>query len=657
MSVKKYLKQLIVGHALDPLAADTRRRTSMIALVAWIGLGADGLSSTSYGPEQAFVALGEHTFLGFYLALATFATVFIISLAYNQVIELFPSGGGGYKVATQLLSPRAGLISGSALLVDYVLTVAISIASGTDAMFSLLPLSWQDYKVHTEVGLLLLLLTLNLRGIKASALLLLPIFAGFLISHTVLIVYGINAHADQLPDLFTATIAETRTLTQELGWVFVAALFLKAYSLGGGTYTGLEAVSNNVNMLVEPRVRNGKATMAYMAVSLAFTAGGIILLYLLWASEPVAGQTLNAVVFQSILSSWHIGDSVAEQTVLWLVLALEAALLMVAANTGLLGGPAVLANMAVDSWVPRHFRSLSTRLVTQNGVVLMSLAALAILLWSGGDVGVLVVLYSINVFLTFTLTLAGLVRYWWRNRLDEEHWLRRLLLALGGCLVTSFILLVTTVEKFAEGGWMTVLITSAVVIVCLRVRDHYDRARRELERLDAQLAPSLGPEDDNEPRCPPLDRDAPTAVFLIGKNRGIGMHALLWVYRMFPGHFRNFVFLSVGEVDSQSYNGEGALRSLRYRIENSLHYFVRVCARRGLAAETRAAFGADPLDELEQLAAQVMDDYPNSVCFASKLIFRSDDWLTPWLHNQTALTMQRRLFLRDRQMVIVPLKV
>ena len=159
--------------------------------LAWVGLGADGLSSSCYGPEEAFLALGSHTHLGLYLAVATAVTVFIISLAYNQVIELFPNGGGGYKVATNLLGPHAGLVSGAALIVDYVLTIAISIASGVDALFSLLPLSAHSLQDGVELeSRSSLLIVLNLRGMKEAIKFLLPIFLGFVIMHVLLIVYG-----------------------------------------------------------------------------------------------------------------------------------------------------------------------------------------------------------------------------------------------------------------------------------------------------------------------------------------------------------------------------------------------------------------------------------------------------------------------------------
>jgi amino acid transporter len=649
------LREVVLGKARDPLSAETRHSIALIAFFAWVGLGADGLSSSCYGPEEAYLALGEHTHLGLYLAAATVITVFIISLAYNQVVELFPTGGGGYRVASQLVGPKAGLVSGAALIVDYVLTIAISIASGADAVFSLLPVSWQDWKVATGGVAVVGLIVLNLRGMKEAIKVLLPIFIGFVIVHTVLIVYGIYAHAERLPLLLPETMVETRALAQQMGWISVAAMLLFAYSHGGGTYTGLEAVSNNVHTLAEPRVQTGKWTMFYMAVSLAFTAGGILVLYLLWDASAAQGQTLNAVVFDSIIHNFDFGSALANHSALVVVLALEAGLLFVAANTGFLGGPAVLANMAADSWVPRQFRQLSSRLVTQNGVLLMGIAALGVLVWSRGSVALLVVLYSINVFLTFSIALWGLCIYWWGNRRGNAPWKRRLLLSGLGVLVTTSILLVLIVGKFDEGGWVTLIITGAVIALCLTIRWHYEDTRAQLRKIDSLFATRGGIEDSRNP--PLLDPQKPTAVFFVGKNRGVSMHALLWVRRLFGEHFKNYIFLSAGEVDAQSYNGPGALRTLQYEIENSLRYYVNFCHAHGLAAKSQCAFGTDPVAELTRLAEETLKEFPSGVCFASKLIFAHDNFFTRWLHNQTALALQQKLHLQGIQVVILPMKV
>lgn len=655
MAIVKTLRRLITGAPLDPMDPETRKHIALIAFFAWVGLGADGLSSSCYGPEEAYLALGGHTSFGLYLAVAIAITVFIISLAYNQVIELFPNGGGGYKVATNLIGPYAGLVSGAALIVDYALTIAISVASGADALFSLLPLGLHPFKIPFECVMMGLLVMLNLRGMKEAIKVLLPIFLGFVVIHVFLIGYGIYAHAERLPALIPDTIGDTAALARDSGWMFVVSTMLLAYSQGGGTYTGLEAVSNNVNTLAEPRVATGKWTMFYMATSLAFTAGGIMLLYLLWDAAQIPGQTLNAVVFKSIIEHLDLGGALASHSGLLVVLTLEAGLLFVAANTGFLGGPAVLSNMAADSWVPRQFRQLSSRLVTQNGIMLMGISALTVLVWSNGSVRLLVVLYSINVFLTFSISLFGLCIYWWRNRRDKHNWLRRLLLSLLGLAVTSSILLVLVVEKFGTGGWVTIVITGLVIALCLAIRRHYNETREQLRKIDELFAaPAVVPDVANPPT---LDLLAPTAVFFVGKNRGIGMHALLWVQRLFPGHFKNFVFLSVGEVDAQSYGGRGALRTLQYTLENSLRYYVNFCHSHGFAATSYIGFDTDPVEELSKLTEIVAKDYPNNMCFASKLIFAHDNLFTRSLHNETALSMQQRLHLKGMQMVILPMRV
>lgn len=647
------VRDLVLGRALDPLKSETRHSLALVAFLAWVGLGADGLSSSAYGPEEAFKALGVHTHFGLYLAIATAVTVFIISLAYNQIIELFPTGGGGYRVATSLIGPYAGLTAGAALIVDYVLTIAISIASGTDAMFSLLPVGWQPAKLYVELLLAAVLIILNLRGMSESIKILLPIFLTFVATHVVLIVYGILNHASGLPSLIPDTLAETGKLAGETSWVFVAALFLKAYSLGGGTYTGIEAVSNNVQSLKEPRVRTGKLTMLYMAASLAFTAGGIILLYLLWHAQPVEGSTLNAVVFSSILSEMGFTGS-GTAIALIVVLAAEAGLLFVAANTGFLGGPAVLANMATDSWMPHKFRYLSTRLVTQNGIVLMGIAAIAILVLSHGAVEFLVVLYSINVFLTFSLSLTGLCIYWIKHRRDDARWMRRLALSAIGLVVTVSILVVTTIAKFNEGGWITVVITGAVIAGCIFVRRHYADTKDRIRAVDAVFANTP---NGSETRFPELDPEAPTGVFIVGTSRGGGLHALLWVQRMFPGHFRNFLFIMARTVDSQAYGGVESIQQMKEEGSASLSYFVDFCHSHGLASTSYLGFGTDAVESIAEISDRVRCEFPSAIFFTSKLITETENFMTRLLHNQAALALQRRLHLEGIQMVILPMKI
>ncbi len=644
------MKHYVIGDPLNPFNPNILRHVSLVAFLAWIGLGADGLSSSCYGPEEAFIALGHNSHLALYIAFATAITVFIISLGYNQVIELFPSGGGGYKVATQLLGSHIGLLSGAALIVDYVLTIAVSVASGTDAFFSMLPKSFLPYKLFAEAMVLILLMIVNFRGMKESIKLLLPIFLGFVIIHFGLIVYGIAAHSKGLIAIIPDTLNETKSLAAAIGWLPLLAIMLHAYSLGSGTYTGLEAVSNNVNKLSEPRVRTGKWTMFYMAVSLSFTAGGIILLYLLWNATPTPGQTLNAVVFHSILGNSPFGKSL-----LFITLILEAGLLFVAANTGFLAGPSVLANMAVDSWIPNRFRHLSTRLVIQNGLILFGISALLILLWSHGRVSLLVILYSINVFITFSLSLLGLSVFWAKHRSKASpNWKMRLAFSIFAFLITSSILCVTLSTKFESGGWVTVLITCAVIGLCLLIKKHYISVNKKLAALDAQLRQPIT-ERPSTAIIP--DPHQPTAVIFVGKSFGVGMHTLLCISRIFPRYFKNFVFVSVGIVDVASFTAEKKLEQMKQEVNDTLEYFVDYCEQYGMAAESYSDFGTDTVEKLTHLSEIVAEKYPNCIFFASKLIFEHDNWITRILHNETPTTLQRHLHLQGKELMILPMKI
>jgi hypothetical protein len=433
----------------------------------------------------------------------------------------------------------------------------------------------------------------------------------------------------------------------------MAAFLLLAYAQGGGTYTGLEAVSNNVNVLAEPREHTGKLTMLFMALSLAFTAGGIILVYLLWHVAPVEGRTYNAIAFGAVLHAMGFDTPAANQWALLVVLGFEAGLLFVAANTGFLGGPAVLSNMAADSWVPHKFRYLSTRLVTENGIVVMGLAALGILWWTAGSVTLLVVLYSISVFLTFSISLLGLATYWWRQR-ARKAWFGRLVLSLLGFIVCAVILSLLAVERLEQGGWAAFAIIGAIVLICVAVRRHYEWTKTALRQIDEQFE---GVPFGSVAEPPPLVPEAPTAVFLVGSSRGGGLHALLWVQRMFPGHFRNFVFINSRTVDARSYGGAEDMEAMKVEANVALKFFVNFCHSNGLAAKSYLSFGTDPIDGFAELAAQVRADFPNSIFFTSKLIFKRDNWFISLLHNQAALVLQERLHAAGLQMVILPMKV
>src|SRR5439155_93825 len=296
---------------------------------------------------------------------------------------------------------------------------------GCDAIFSFLPPQAMAWKLVAEFAVVTWLILLNLRGVKESVLVLTPIFLGFIVSHIALIAYGVLIHGARLGSLLTDTARDTHAATSQLGLVGVGIIFLRAFSLGGGTFTGIEAVSNGVGILSEPRVHTGKRTMLYMASSLAFTAGGILVCYLLNNVQYQEGKTLNASLWELLTRGWRLGGWNLSPAVVGFTLVSEGALLFVAAQTGFLDGPRTLAAMATDQWVPKRFNHLSERLVTQNGIIAMGVAASAVLLYTKGALDLLVVMYSINVFLTFTLSQFGMARHWLEVRRQEGHWRRR----------------------------------------------------------------------------------------------------------------------------------------------------------------------------------------------------------------------------------------
>jgi amino acid transporter len=651
------LKQIVVGKPRDPLDPRVFHAISLVAFLAWVGLGADGLSSSSYGPEAAFKALGEHTYLAVFLVLMTAATVFIISFAYSLLIEHFPGGGGGYLVATKLLGARFGVVSGCALIVDYVLTITVSVATGCDAIFSFLPASWVHVKLETEVVVLVFLIVLNLRGVKESVTFLVPIFLVFVVTHLVLISYGVLSHLTGLPEIVHGAATEAKRSASAIGLIPTLFILLRAYSLGGGTYTGIEAVSNGVQILREPRVPNAKRTMLYMALSLAFTAGGILFCYMLIHAKPVEGKTLNAVLAEGLFGPWSLGGVPIGRYLVVITLVSEGALLFVAAQTGFLDGPRILANMAVDSWVPRRFAQLSDRLVTNNGIFLMGVGSIAVLLYSKGQSDLLVLMYSINVFLTFTLTEAGMSRYWIRTRHDPAHknWRRNLAIHGTGLTMCLSILIVSIVEKFTEGGWLTVVVTSSFVATAFLIKRHYERVRTQLRRLDQTLL--------NIPVRPhpeaggPLTKEEPVAVVLVNGFSGIGVHTLLSIQKIFPHQYRNYLFLSVAVIDSASFKGAAEVAALQQRTVEDLEKYVAFTRQLGFRADYRFAVGTEAVEHVVELCEKVQHEFSRSVFFLGQLVFENDKFYYRILHNETAFAIQRRLQFAGLQAVVLPIRV
>lgn len=656
-SFGKRIKNIIIGKSRNPRESGIFHKLTLIAFFAWIGLGADGLSSSCYGPQEAFLALGGHPYLSIFVALGTVLTIFIICACYSQIVELFPTGGGGYLVASKLLSPTLGMVSGCALLIDYVLTITVSVASGADAIFSLLPMEWHSYRLLFAVAILFILALLNMRGVKESVLLLMPIFLTFLITHVFIIVYALLKHMPNAAVLVSATKGDINNSVSQFGIWGTIFLILRAYSMGAGTYTGIEAVSNGIPILREPKAQTARYTMRYMAISLSFVVLGLMLGYIFYNLQIQPGKTLNAILFEQATVAWPGKSGI---TFILIALFSEAMLLFVAAQAGLIAGPRVLANMSLDRWFPTKFSMLSDRLVIQNGVLIMSGLSLAIMFFTRGSVKLLIVLYSINVFITFCLSQLGMVRHWWNFRFKLKHWRKRLIIAAVGLTLCSFILLSMIIVKFNEGGWITLLLTAGLIILAVLIKRHYYYSAQLLHRLNNLVAVVEKTEANGKNGTASLsnfDPKAKTAVLLVNGFNGMGLHTLFGVIRLFGSIYKNFIFVQIGVVDVGNFKGAQEVQNLEAEAQKDVKRYVKFMNKQGFYAEGIYKIGVDVIDEVEKCAPEILERFPNSVFFGGQLIFPKDSFVLRLLHNHTVFALQKRLYRQGIPFVILPIRV
>ncbi|MCX6666058.1 MAG: APC family permease [Euryarchaeota archaeon] len=661
------VRDKVLGNPRDIRDPTIFHKISLIALLSWIGLGADGLSSSSYGPEEAYRVLikdGNFAYLAIFLALATAITVFIISFTYSKLIEQFPHGGGGYMVASRSLGKTAGLVSGSALLVDYVLTIAVSIAASGEAIFSFLPNELHIYKYSFELLMILFLILINIRGIKESVIALIPIFLLFLVTHALLLGYGLLSQAPHITTQINTVNTSFQHDLSTVGMLGILAIFLRAFSLGAGTYTGIEAVSNGLPVMREPKVKTAKKTMMYMAISLAVVAGVLYICYFFIDVKPVVGQTLNATLANKLFSGWPYGDVIA-----FVIIFSEGALLLVAAQTGFIGGPRVMANMAIDSWFPKKFAALSERLTMRNGVLVMGIAAAILIsvaelsanmLSTDGNIvrpiAILVIMYSINVFLTFSLAQLGMAKLSINNRKKKKGWMRNLFIFIIGFLVCFFILIVTIYEKFEAGGWLTLFITSFVVFICYFIHKHYAKVQKAMKKFDEVLLLSNIHLAD-QPNREPVNPKNQTAVMLVNGYNGFGVNTFLSITRNFPKLYKNIIFVSVAEIDSGTFKGVEELESLEHSVRAALEKYTELARKLGFAADYRMDIGTDVVETASNLCESIAEEFPKVTFFTGKLVFRHDTLFHKVLHNETALAIQRRLQWNGFMTVILPVRV
>ena len=654
-------KNIFIGRAKAIQDKSIFHKLSLVAFFAWIGLGADGITSSCYGPEEAFRNLQGHSMLAIFVGLGTVFTIFIISTSYGQIIKLFPHGGGGYLVGSKLLSPTVGMISGCALIIDYVLTITISVSSGSDALFSFFPESMQVYKLGVAVGGVCLLILLNLRGVKESVVSLTPIFVVFMASHIFIIIYAIAIKAGDFQAVSIETSNQVHSSISQLGIWGTLFIILKAYSMGAGTFTGIEAVSNGMPILREPKVKTANKTMVLMAVSLSFLVMGLMVAYALYNVQISPTKTLNAVLFDNVTAHWSPFWS---RSFILTTLFSEAALLFVAAQTGFIDGPRIMANMAIDKWFPKKFASLSDRLVTMNGVLLMGVSAIVLMALSRGSVALLVVLYSINVFITFSISQLGMVRHWWIERGKLPHWRKKLSINGIGFILTTFILISVTIIKFGEGGWITLVITGLFILMAVNIKRHYFKTTVRLSKVrQSALAevheafshiPNI---DHHDPAPVKFNPEAKTAIILVSGFGGTGLYTYLRINENFKGIYQNFIFIRIGVINSKIYRGSEELEHFKHSVKQDGAKYVKIANQFGFYGKSIWTIGTDPVSEVYNIVKRMMPLLPNPTFFGGQLVFSKTFFMSQILHNHTIFSIQKRFFKFGIPIVIFPIKI
>jgi amino acid transporter len=660
LTISERLKNTFIGKARALQDKSTFHKISLIAFFAWIGLGTDGISSSCYGPEEAFRHLQDHPSLTIFVALGTVFTIFIISSSYNQIVRLFPHGGGGYLVGSKLLSPTVGMVSGCALIIDYVLTITLSVSSGADAIFSFFPVKWHMYKLAFALVGVCILILMNLRGTKESVLSLTPIFAIFIITHVFAILYVIVTHTSNFAGAAGETATELHSSITQIGIFGTIFLILKAYSMGAGTFTGIEAVSNGLPILREPKVKTARKTMVLMAFSLSFMVLGLMIAYSLYNLRITPNKTLNAVLFEKMTMNWGSGWS---NSFVLITLASEAALLFVAAQTGFIDGPRIMANMAVDQWFPKKFAALSDRLVTMNGVLLMGTAAIIMMIISKGSVAFLVVLYSINVFITFTISQLGMVKHWWTHRRTLDHWKRKITVNTTGFILTGFILVFVVVAKFGDGGWVTLVITGLLILLVVNIKRHYYQTKLRLQRLRlsaySELEHALANIPENEKHIGKVEFDPSqnTAIILVSGFGGTGLYTFFRIQENFKDVYKNFIFIRIGIINSRIYRGSEEIEHFKTSVKEDGQKYVKIANQLGFYGKSMWTIGTDPVSEVYRIVKKLRPKLSGSAFFGGQLVFSKTFYLSKLLHNHTIFSIQKRFFKFGIPIVIFPIKI
>jgi len=479
------VRRVLIGPALRSTAIAEERMGRLLALAV---LAPDALSSVAYGPEamMAILVLAGSAELKLSLPIGAALAVLMLSvgLGYRQVIRAYPHGGGSYIVASDSLGRQWGLLAGAGLIVDYILTVAVSVAAGVDAVTSAIP---SLTSVRVAIGLLVIVLLVagNLRGVRdAGAAFAAPTYLFVLAIALVVIVGLIKAASHD----FQPAVPRPHGATEALGVLLV----LRAFASGATAMTGIEVISNAVSVFRPPAAKHARQTLSVMIGLLISMFIGVVLVAHFDGATPGASQTVLSEIAH---------DSVGDGVAYGFVQVATALVLLVAANSAFNGFPRLLYFMARDHYVPHLFLRLGDRLAFSNGILVLAVPAAVIYAAFGGETAPLIPLFAIGVFLAFTLAQSGMVAHWRRHR--ERGWRSALATNLLGATLSALVVLIAALTKLTEGAWVVVVLVPLIVLACRRVHAHYERARLALtprpeagghERSTSVAPPRLAPE-------------------------------------------------------------------------------------------------------------------------------------------------------------------
>lgn len=464
----RYLKRFLIGKPLKTLEEGSQHLSRGKALAL---LSSDALSSVAYGTEQittALIAAGAMAlWLQIPIAILVLVLLGAITLSYQQIIHEYPSGGGAYLVTSRNWGQKPGLVAGGSLLVDYMLTVAVSVTAGTAAITSAIP--WLGhYSIPIAILLVLLLMAVNLRGVRESAgFLTFPVYT-FIVMMVVMIIMGLyNILTGQVEYQAPAAVG-----TSFSGLSLV--LILRAFSSGSSSLTGVEAISNAVPNFKEPKARNAASTLVIMSLILAFFFGGVTFLSYWYGVRPNDDVTVLA----------QIGQDVFGHGVFFYIFQISTALILaVAANTGFSAFPQLAFNLAKDKFMPHIYMDKGDRLGYSNGIVSLALGSIVLILIFGGSTEALIPLYAVGVFVPFTLSQSGMIIHWWRER--DGFWVGKAIINFIGAAISASLVVILFALHFAN-VWPYLIIMPILLYMFMSIRGHYRKIGKQLRVLSKE---------------------------------------------------------------------------------------------------------------------------------------------------------------------------